>query len=119
MSRIRIPELAVFAQSETTFARRRRAHVGVAIRGRGDGSRSAGPAGTPAFLHHVHDLVQNDRLRITAPMRFTFQFGELEHRGFGSPRIALNTTAVYHLEFTMPAAAPVFDTWIDDVALFL
>jgi hypothetical protein len=50
--------------------------------------------------------------------RYTFQFGELQQRAFGWPRPALATTALHFVEFAMPPAAPVFDIWVDDVALF-
>jgi hypothetical protein len=50
--------------------------------------------------------------------RYTFQFGELQQRSFGMPRPALAVAAVHFVEFTMPAGAPVFDIWVDDVSLF-
>ncbi|MES1206965.1 MAG: hypothetical protein ABUS79_13595 [Pseudomonadota bacterium] len=50
--------------------------------------------------------------------RYTFQFGELQQRNFGIPRPSLDLANVYMVEFVMPMSAPVFDIWVDDVALF-
>jgi hypothetical protein len=50
--------------------------------------------------------------------RYTFQFGELQQRDFGIPRPALSVGSVHFIEFTMPAGAPVFDIWVDDVSFF-
>jgi endoglucanase len=50
--------------------------------------------------------------------RYTFQFGELQQRMFGIPRDGLQTDAVHFVEFMMPPSSPVFDIWMDDVALF-
>ncbi len=50
--------------------------------------------------------------------RYTVLFGELQQRSFGMPRPALDVTAAHLIEFNIPPSAPVFDIWIDDVALF-
>ncbi len=58
-------------------------------------------------------------LTLTAAwQRFTFNFGQLGQRSFGLPRPTLDVANVTNVEFGIPAAAPVFDVWIDDIAFF-
>jgi hypothetical protein len=54
----------------------------------------------------------------TTWQRFTYSFGELQQRSFGIPRPSLDQTTTANVEFNIPPSAPVFDIWIDDVALY-
>jgi len=54
----------------------------------------------------------------TTWQRFSIDFGQLEQQGFGLVRPALDTTTLMTFEVDIPAASPVFDIWIDDVALY-
>jgi hypothetical protein len=54
----------------------------------------------------------------TTWQRFSIDFGQLQQQAFGLQRPALDTSEVMNLEIAIPAAAPVFDIWIDDVAFY-
>jgi hypothetical protein len=54
----------------------------------------------------------------TTWQRFSIDFGQLQQQAFGLPRPALDTSEVMTLEIAIPAASPVFDIWIDDVAFY-
>lgn len=54
----------------------------------------------------------------TTWQRFSIDFGQLQQRSFGLPRPALDTSNVMTFEIAIPPASPVFDVWIDDVALY-
>jgi hypothetical protein len=50
--------------------------------------------------------------------RFAFNWGQLTQRAFGLPRDNLDTANLLGVQFQLPASAPVFDVWIDDIAFF-
>jgi hypothetical protein len=50
--------------------------------------------------------------------RLAYLFGELEQRMFGIQRPTLDQATVSNVEFDIPPSAPVFDIWIDDIALY-
>jgi len=51
--------------------------------------------------------------------RFVLLFDHLQQRSFGWPEpMGLETTTAMNVEFAIPPSSPVFDIWIDDIALF-
>ncbi|HEY8924039.1 MAG TPA: carbohydrate binding domain-containing protein [Polyangia bacterium] len=55
----------------------------------------------------------------TSWQRFVLPFDHLQQRGFGWPEPnGLETTTAMNVEFAIPPSSPVFDIWIDDIALY-
>jgi len=77
-----------------------------------DVTLSSGPTACYDTLGSSIDLT-------TTWQRFVLPFDHLQQRAFGLPEPSgLDTTTVMNAEFNIPPSSPVFDIWIDDVALY-